>query len=331
MGEIPENMYSLRHVPWHKDLRADANLVISDEEWTSKRVMVEAGLDIAVTKSPVWVQRTAVVNSDTGLGLELSDEYVAVTRDDDGTIFQIAKDGIELVQNWEMFKAFDHLQGIGAIQTAFDLKHGAIICISALLEREIMVGGVDKMLPYFCGLNSHNSSLARQWIVTPLRPLCENTMNLAMERAIASIKMKHTSGNVADDVKDAERMLAMVGAYYDEFEAEANRMINTELTKTEFEKIIRVAFPKGKVLGGAGGFTQQQYTLIGAFESTPTLPQEYRYTQWGAANAVGEYFDWARRAESKDEDTAADNRALSTLTGDASKNRQRFYDAMVAS
>src|SRR6478609_7676898 len=126
MGEIPENMYSLRHVPWHKDLRADANLVISDDEWTSERVMKEAGLDHRVSKQPIFVKDAA----ETFAPL---DGFVAVTRDDDGSVFQVATDGIELVQNWEMFRAFDHLKGIGAIQTAFDLKHGAIICISALL------------------------------------------------------------------------------------------------------------------------------------------------------------------------------------------------------
>jgi phage/plasmid-like protein (TIGR03299 family) len=332
MGAVPEQMVSYRKVPWHK--QGD---VVSEPIPTAKKAMEMAGLDIPVTNEPVYVnsERLDGPNRLDGENREVTyvrlDGYRAIIRDDDRTVFQIATDAYRVVQNHEVFAFFDKLvEGKTlSIETAFELKHGAIVCLSAMLNREFLVGGVDKMLPYVVGVNSHNSEYAFGMHITPVRPECENLLNLAIGQASASWKAKHTNG-VESQITEASKTLGIVESYYDEFEAEANRMIATELDKREFERIIRVAFPKGKPIGGVGGFTPTQYQLIGTFESSATIDDSFRYTQWGALNAVGEHLDWSRRSQDGDE-SGADSRALNSLLGDAPKGRQRFYDAMVAS
>lgn len=320
MGEIPENMYSLRHVPWHR------NAEVGDVELTAKAAMIAAGLDLAVSKVPVFVANNEHADSDTYSEL---DGFKAVVRDDDGSVFQIATDAYNVVQNHETFAFFDKLTDGATIQTAFDLKHGAIVCISALLDRQIDIGtGADSVMPYIIGVNSHNSSLAFGVHIAPTRPVCENTLNLSLRQANTSWKAKHTA-SIEDQVASAQKAMGLAETYYDAFEAEANRMISTELTKREFETIIRRAFP-GKAIGGVGGFSQLQYQLIGTFESSPTIPDEYRYTQWGAVNAVGEHADWAKRTKADEDDDAADNRTFDSLFGKAPKTRDAFYQAMVA-
>ena len=38
--------------------------------------------------------------------------------------------------------------------------------------------------------------------------------------------------------------------------------------------------------------------MVGLLESSPTIPDEYRYTRWGALNAVTEHLDWGTRFNS---------------------------------
>lgn len=321
MGEIPENMYSLRHVPWHR------NAKVGDVELTAKAAMIAAGLDLAVSKVPVFLHQDLPLSTVPTNPYRELDGFKAVVRDDDGTVFQIATDAYNVVQNHETFAFFDQLTDGATIQTAFDLKHGAVVCISALLDREIKVGGVDDIQPYLIGVNSHNSSLAFGVHIAPTRPVCENTLNLALRQATTCWKARHTA-SIEDQVKNAQAALGLAERYYDAFQEEADRMIATELTKRQFEEVIRAAFP-GKSVGGVGGFSAMQYQLIGTFESSPTIPDDYRYTQWGAINAVGEHADWAKRTEPKNADEASDNRTFDSLFGKAPTTRDRFYRAMV--
>lgn len=332
MGAVPDQMVSYRKVPWHR-----RGIIETEPIPTAKRAMELAGLDIPVSKQPVYVftpdgtinlVNEPMTRNGTYTMLE---GYKAVTRDDDGTVYQIATDALVIHQNHEVFAEFDAIvEGkTASIETAFELKHGAIVCISAKIHRDFLVGGVDPMELYLIGVNSHNSQYAKQWHMSPVRPECENLLNISMREAVATYKARHTASH-GDLVKEAQHALGIVENYGDAFEAEAERMIQSELTKRDFERIIRVAFPKGKPIGGAGGFTPQQYQLIGTFESSTTISDDFRYTQWGALNAVGEHFDWARGSRSTDEEQAADSRALNSLLGDAPKARQRFYDTMLA-
>jgi hypothetical protein len=42
-------------------------------------------------------------------------------------------------------------------------------------------------------------------------------------------------------------------------------------------------------------FSREQYALIGLLESSPNIDDAFRYTRWGALNAVTELFDWGTR------------------------------------
>jgi Domain of unknown function (DUF932) len=139
-------------------------------------------------------------------------------------------------------------------------------------------------------------------MATPVRVVCENTMNMAIRDAVNRWSAKHT-GDIDTKVQDARDTLDLTFKFADAFEAQMNELIAKQFTKRDFEVMVKSLFPAKKA--NTDRFSAEQYALIGCFESTPNLDDSFRYTEWGALNAVREYDDWGkefRASATKSED-----------------------------
>lgn len=283
MGEIPETSVNQGYVPWHK-----AGTVV-DDVMTARDCLVLAGLDWDVELQPVYVN--ASTELDTAEHYMEVEGKVAVVRKTDGRVFEIVSERYEEMQNRKAFDFFDQVIGNDEAKytSAGALKGGAHIYISAKLTSDVLVGGVDTVEFYVVMTTSHDGSLAFQMMNTPNRPLCRNTLNLAISTATQVIKLRHTTG-LEDQVEQAKMALGFAQDYRTEFEKVANQLIDADFAMRDFEQMMRDVFP-GKQ---SGKFSAENYSMIGVFESTPTLDDEYRYTKWGALNAIREWDDWGK-------------------------------------
>ena len=202
----------------------------------------------------------------------------------------------QVVQNEELFSFADNILDGGRWETAGSIKNGRVIFGSLALDRETVLdpnGVADKVNTYLLVHTSHDGSVAVQASVTPVRVVCQNTLNAALRGVKKSYKIRHTS-TVSGKVAAAREALGLAHAYMDEFDALAQSMIQTEIDKATFDKIVETAYPrpdkdtKGAVTKWANKVDQIQE--IWTSDTTNMIAT----TAWGAYNAMTERLDWFR-------------------------------------
>jgi phage/plasmid-like protein (TIGR03299 family) len=206
------------------------------------------------------------------------------------------------LQNEELFTFADTILDFGGRwETAGSIKGGRVVFGSLALERETILdkdGVADKVNTYLLVNTSHDGSIAIQASITPVRVVCANTLNLALgsgRRGVKqSFKIRHTQ-TANGKVQAAREALGLANAYMDEFDKLANSMIQTEITKAQFDKIVELAYPTPKDDSKKVALTKHTNKIdlindiyVGQFNNT------IAGTAWGALNALTERLDWYR-------------------------------------
>ena len=183
MAANVETMFSVREKPWH------CLGVVVEEAPSSEEALRLAGLDWRV------VQKSLYTNSG------LVDGYKANVRESDNTVLGVVTDRYKVVQNTEAFAFTDNLLGEGVkYETAGSLQGGKKVWILARLPREYIMSG-ERITPYLVFSNTHDGSGAVKVAITPVRVVCNNTLNLALSTANRCFSMVHT-GDIKGTDKD---------------------------------------------------------------------------------------------------------------------------------
>jgi len=328
MHEV-EQFVSVREVPWH------GVGTIVEEKMTSLEALQLGGLDWQVDKYPVLarVDRSGMQGKkyvEDIRELDVPDTFVTVRSDND-LILGVVGSRYTVVDNRVAFSFFDSVvdDGEAKYETAGSLDQGRTVFLTALLPKTIQVGGVDPVELYLLMANSHDGSLSFTAAVTPVRVVCRNTLNLALDRATQQWKMRHTQA-IDGKLERARRALDLTFAYVEEFEKEAEALIQQEITDFEFEKMVKDLWPD-KDAAQRGMFSDRQAALIQSFRSTPTLDDGIRHTKWGALNAVGEYVDWGRTFRKSGRVPAEELRAKAVLFGPNVGDRNKTLQYLTSS
>lgn len=211
------------------------------------------------------------------------------------------------------------------VETAGSLRDGREVFVTMKLPNTMQIGGQDAVDTYVAALNAHDGSKKFRTITTPVRVLCANTQALAEHQATGVIAVRHTPNAMKALVAKAREVLDLSFKYQGEFEAEANRMIETEMTNKQFDDIIRRLYPVDKSGGKRKQDSEQarQATLRDLFRESPTN-ESIRGTRWAGYQAVTEYIDHYRPLRG-DDDTVNNRRAVQSLTGDGITARSKAF------
>lgn len=221
-------------------------------------------------------------------------------------------DGYNIVQNEEHAGFLNDLvDESGAVfETAGSLHGGKVVFISMKLPGHINVGGVDKIDNYIAAFNSHDGSMAFTTMVTPVRVVCANTMNMAFGNHSNVYRVRHTSG-IGRHMSLARQALDLSFDYLDGFQEQAERLINTELTQSRFEEIVQEAF------GAPDDAPQQTVTRsenkieqINQLFADGMTHANLRNTAWAGLNAFTEWADHYSPTRGEDVDNARAQKAL---------------------
>ena len=204
-----------------------------------------------------------------------------------------------VLQNEELFDFGDALLDGGRWETAGSIKDGRVVFGSLALERETVLdpkGVSDVVKSYLLVHTSHDGSTAVQASITPVRVVCQNTLNMALGSTKQSFKIRHTQ-TVGGKVAAAREALALANTYFDEFEKEAQALISTEINKAKFDKIVEAIYPRpDKDAKGAVKKWETKVDLIEEIYSSDTVNGVgIANTAWGAYNALTERLDWFRK------------------------------------
>lgn len=111
----------------------------------------------------------------------------------------------------------------------------------ARMPREYIITG-EQITPYLVFSNSHDGSGAIRVALTPIRVVCQNTLNLALENAKRSWSMIHT-GDIKGKLKEAEQTLGLAEKYMTALGKEVEQLQKVKLTDRKVLEWIEQLLP----------------------------------------------------------------------------------------
>ena len=299
------SFFSVREKAWHS-----LGQIIKDYP-TSAEALQFAGLDYTVEKRPLFTYDTENQNGDPETDLIIPEVdvagYFATLRSDTDQVLGVVGKDYEVVQNVEAFSFFDSIVGgkDGILyETAGALGNGERIFITAKLPDYIRVGRQDLIEKYLFLTTSHDGTGSIQIAFTPVRIVCQNTLNAALRNQINGVKIRHTA-SAADKLKEAYKMLGITNQLTLELEAIYNRWSRLRISDRELKRLIQIAMAPNKeslenLRLGREDLLSGNYTNIvsSVFDYAMTSPNQQeetaRGTLFGAYNAVTGYFQNVR-------------------------------------
>lgn len=228
MAANVETMFYTREKPWHG---LGTRVEIAP---TSADALKMAGLDWEVLQESIYTDA-----GDKIVG------YKANVRSTDKKVLGVVTDRYKVIQNAEAFEFTDTLLGSGVrYETAGSLAEGKKVWLLARLPREYIIGG-ERISPYLVFSNTHDGSGAVRVAVTPIRVVCNNTLNLALDTAKRSWSMVHT-GDIKGKIQEAKDTLFMAEEYMDNLGREFERLRKIQMTDEQVREYIELLLPLEK-------------------------------------------------------------------------------------
>lgn len=220
-----ETMFYTREKPWH----GLGTKVMEAPE--SKEALRLAGLDWKVLQEPVYTENE-----------ELIQGYKANIRDSDRKVLGVVTDRYKVVQNEEAFAFTDALLGEGVrYETAGSLQEGKRVWLLARMPQEYIIMG-DRITPYMVFSNTHDGSGAVKTALTPIRVVCNNTLNLALQRAKRCWSMIHT-GDISEKIEEAKNTLFLADTYMTALGKEFENLREIKLSERQVLDYIKLLLP----------------------------------------------------------------------------------------
>ena len=227
MSANVETMFYVREKPWH-GLGTEVK-----EAPTSADALVYAGLNWNVIQKNVYAADGTLISG-----------YKVNTRSTDNATLGIVSDRYRVVQNEDAFKFTDALLGSGVTyETAGALQRGRKVWMLARMPHRYIIAG-DEIAPYLVVMSSHDGSSGVKVAMTPIRVVCQITLNLALNSAKRIWTTKHTE-NVMLRVHEARETLMLAEAYMGELGKGIDELSKIRLTDRKVIEFMQEIFPVG--------------------------------------------------------------------------------------
>lgn len=301
IGNNGEVAFALRGAPaWHNL----ANKLFDINESVDTKTM----LDSALLSN--W--NIELKDVDTPIGYNNDKKSYFVTRTNPfgngKDILGVVGQKYRVIQNEQLFEFGDNLLDGGASwESAGSIKGGRVVFGSLVIPKEFVLdpnGANDKTVTYLLVHTSHDGSVSLQASITPVRVVCQNTLNLAIGSVKQSFKLRHTQ-SVEGKIQVAREALGLTFQYMDNFEQEAKSLFETSINDKQFYDIITTIYPKPE---------KDKKAVITKWENNISLINDIYFdsptnanvkgTAWGLFNALTEkidYFGSVRKKETGSE------------------------------
>lgn len=292
---IEENQLAyVGEVPWH-------GLGVQVESGTTGAAMLkQAGLDWKVEKRILAVS-TGKKGASKFEQKPVAD-YVAITRADNGKVFQVATHKYQPMQNAEVADFFREYceAGKATMETIGGLRGGATVWALARLNGgDKTIGGNDELRGYMLLATAHDATLATVGRPTQVRVVCNNTLTASLHGKAGeqSFRMLHNTKWTKERREEAQRTMGLAIEQLD-----ATNILAAELSKVTIDEKGWLDF-MAKLLGGEEEVINPKTAELSRTarliqQSMTTSPgsdlKSAKGTLWGAVNGVTHYADHAR-------------------------------------
>lgn len=224
-ANIETMMFTGREVPWH-----GLGVNVKNAP-TSRDAIMLSGLDWKVVQRGI---RTVD-------GMEVAG-FKANVRDTDRKILGVVTDRYRVVQNEDAFEFTDVLLGEGVqYETAGSLHGGKRTWVLARMPHRYIICG-DEITPYLVVMNSHDGTSGIRVAMTPIRVVCQNTLNFALSSAKRSWSANHV-GDIKDKLDDARNSLLYANHYMTELGRSIEDLNRKKLSDQKVYEYIDALFP----------------------------------------------------------------------------------------
>lgn len=350
--------YSIKGKPWeYKGVKSVEDCTTVEE------VMAKAGLDFHVAKCELYAKMSIDTNgsdeeldainqtlkNNTDVHLHGKHMYrncpnaYATYRTDYNIPLGIVKSKYTIVQNTDAFKFFNDAVVNGNVkwQTAGTFGHGERIFVSAKLPGGYMVKGKDPIEDYLVFTNNHDGSGGVKILFTPIRVICQNTLNTAIRTSTNFISFRHTA-SVHSNIQIAHTILGICKNRREDFLEECNKLAGIKITDeqcmeyivsnvlndSEWEKLnLTKHTPKelcyrNNIAYEDSEISMKKLNVISdtwEYYNNGIGQREIIGTAWGAVNAITGYY-------SNVDNGVGEKFMDSILYGDKSKKIQTAFD-----
>ena len=186
-------------LPWHQQGNGFEGLL------TSEQAIHSAKLDYFVIKEQLLRQDGTIAKG-----------AFATINTTNNKILGVVGSRYEVIQNERAFGFFDELVGKSEAiyETAGALGDGEVVWLLAKLPKTFEPIAGDKVEQYCLLYQSHNGTAPCSVMFTPIRVVCQNTLNMALGKGSTQIvKIRHTV-NAEDRLEEAGRIMKEMNAYF---------------------------------------------------------------------------------------------------------------------
>ena len=271
MSANVEQMFYVGETPWH-----GLGTKIETAP-TSEDAIVAAGLDWNVIQEPVYTSEGVLIPG-----------YKANIRDTDRKVLGMVTNKYKIVQNKDAFSFTDSLLGEGVrYETAGSLASGKRVWMLARLEDRLITD--EKVSPYLVFTNNHDGTGAVKVAITPVRVVCQNTLNLALRNAERSWSAAHM-GNIEDKLNEAKKTLLNAENYLECLEEEFGELKMQKLTDDQVVQYIKELIPMDeKATDRVKSTTKEMWVdIMDRYLYTPNL-QPLEKSAYRFVNAVSDF------------------------------------------
>lgn len=290
-----DEYYSQRNVPWH----GLGVPVIGSP--TSTEAIIAAGLNWHVNPLPIYNADGVVIPG-----------FKANTRDSDNTVLGIVSNRYQIIQNNEAFDFTDSLIDDGmTYETAGSLLNGKRVWLLGKMPKTTILN--ESVEPYVCFMNTHDGTGAIKVCMTPIRVVCNNTLNLALNSASRVWSTKHI-GNINAKLVEARNTLGLVNTYMTELAKECESLATKKFDKEDLLKAFDSVFPINYATASPKKIRNTsdiKDSLVSCLNAPDVIP--FKNTAYGAMMAVTDYANHA--IPFRDTTTYAENRWNKIITG----------------
>lgn len=312
MSHELESMMYVGAQPWHRlgtRLENPAN---------AAEAITAAGMDWEVQKQPLYTGPDRAVR--------IKDRHVVCRTDridqkDGGQLAVVGRDFTPL-QNREAFRFLDPVVGAGAAiyHTAGSLRGGRRVWMLAKLPGYLRIVGDDVAEKFILLSNAHDGTAAVRIGLTPIRVVCQNTLNIALG-GLVGLSIPHYK-DVAQRVSQAHELLGIVNDTLTTAETAMQQMAKTPVTGNRlegfFERIDRVHTDDDDLRDRAIRRHERWAELFEAGDGN-AVPG-VRGTLWAAYNGVTQWVD-------RESYTSRNKEPLNTIWfGQGERFKRRAFD-----
>jgi phage/plasmid-like protein (TIGR03299 family) len=172
---------------------------------TSKEAIVQAGLEWGVEKVDLFAYY--------GETLKQVDGKVGIQRQDNGRVLGVTGVKYQPVQNVETFDLLDTIAGEEGLkyESAGSLNGGSMIWLLAHMPEATFITPDDRNENYILLKSGHDGLTSMEAMLTKVRVVCQNTLNMALRSGKNRIRVKHCL-NAKDKIAQAREILLGIKA-----------------------------------------------------------------------------------------------------------------------